>query len=415
MRLSLTRYLMAVLCMLAAGTWILPVHTLAAPAPAPAAPIDDGDETVALLALRDAIEAMRLAGEFDRAPFAFNGADLTGDGVTETMEVFPPQRLETPGFMRVIDGATSAERYTLRAPAGEMGFGELAAVVADCDVDGLPDIAIGSWRDLRQPDSPWLVELRVRVFSGSNGSLIGLVRSVRDLAQATGPLESDADTEVVIAADANEDGAINAADIVEGCAAFAHDTALAPTVDCDIDGELSLSDLGFVAQRVMDEPFVHRVELHSMKLRNIGFLAAIAPPGAGTDPTSMGGGGGAVPPCTVTWQGGMNCYLGLLAMLALTATLVAKIALCSGPQAPACIYWLLCGGLTVLAGWSEFYNRCFHTAACVSPVWTTINQVIALVGAVCGLVGTLQQNWSRFVEMKDAFLELLKRLRQTQP
>jgi hypothetical protein len=146
--------------MLAVGTWILPARTLAAPAPAaPIAPIDDGDATVSLLALRDAIEAMRLAGEFDRAPFAFNGADLNGDGIVETIEVFPPQRLETRGSIRVVDGATGTERCTLRAPEGEMGFGELAAVVEDCDLDGLPDIVVGSWRDLRQPDSPWLLEL----------------------------------------------------------------------------------------------------------------------------------------------------------------------------------------------------------------------------------------------------------------
>jgi hypothetical protein len=163
------------------------------------------------------------------------------------------------------------------------------------------------------------------VFSGSDGSLIGLVKSVRDVAQPRAFSESDPDIDAVVAADANEDGAINIADLVEASAALAHETALAPTVDGDADGELSLADLGFVAERVIDEAHSPRVQLHSMALRNIGFLVAIAPPSAETHPSSTGGAGGAAPPCPVMWQGGTACYLDLLAMLAATATLVAKI------------------------------------------------------------------------------------------
>jgi hypothetical protein len=88
MRLLLTRYLTALICMLAVGTWILPVHTFAAPTPRFRSVEDESH--AALLALRDSLEAMRVAGQLDYAAFTFSCDDLTGDGVGDSIGVFPP-------------------------------------------------------------------------------------------------------------------------------------------------------------------------------------------------------------------------------------------------------------------------------------------------------------------------------------
>jgi hypothetical protein len=55
---------MAVLCMLAAGTWILPVRTLAARAPV--VTIASAEEMPAVAELIDLLGSLRLAGAFDR-------------------------------------------------------------------------------------------------------------------------------------------------------------------------------------------------------------------------------------------------------------------------------------------------------------------------------------------------------------
>jgi len=397
MRLSLTRYLMAVLCMLAAGTWILPVHTLAAPAPAPAAPIDDGDEIVSLLTLRDAIEAMRLAGEFDRAPFAFNGADLTGDGVAETIEVFPPQRLETPGFMRVIDGATGADRYTLRAPAGEMGFGEHCAVVSDCDEGGILDIGVLSWLDASGDPSSALMELRMRVFSGASGELVGVLHTVREVGSALSPT----DLSVVVAGDANHDEVLDLLDVVEASSALASDAVSTPSIDCRADGALTIEDLGSVVRRVLEEPMAQRAGLYSSALRNPGVVALIARPGSGVSPSQMGGGAaGGAQACEVKLQTTLQCLLqaGRLAYDALR--LVRSMLACTGPHAPFCVVPILCQMRTVFNQIFLFVDQCMTNRQCIPDWLVGLSAVLAFAGAICnGELSRLTESQRReFVE-----------------
>ena len=404
MRLSLTRYLMAVLCMLAAGTWILPVHTLAAPAPAPAAPIDDGDEIVSLLTLRDAIEAMRLAGEFDRAPFAFNGADLTGDGVAETIEVFPPQRLETPGFMRVIDGATGAERYTLRAPSSEMGFGDLAALVADCDNDGTLDIAVWSWLDVADASSPTLMRGRIRVVSGLSGELIGLLETVREI----GSPVSLAEFQAVVAADSNLDGTLDATDFLHASAALATDAALSPALDCKADGALTLDDLGSVFQHVAEEPTERRAELYSQALRNPEVVAVIAPEGGAlTTQVAPGGAAGGQVPCVVRWSGSLACYAALGGILWDFTRLVRDMLRCP-PAAPICLIANLCHYARFLVELAAFVRSCFLSGDCV-PAWLEVLFIgIGGIAAICSDINS----WTEGIEkrMRDSILRGLREL-----
>ena len=408
MRLSLTRYLMAVLCMLAAGTWILPVHTLAAPAPAPAAPIDDGDEIVSLLTLRDAIEAMRLAGEFDRAPFAFNGADLTGDGVAETIEVFPPQRLETPGFMRVIDGATGADRYTLRAPAGEMGFGEHCAVVSDCDEGGILDIGVLSWLDASGDPSSALMELRMRVFSGASGELVGVLHTVREV----GSVLSPTDLSIIVAGDANGDGFLDVADVVNASAALTSSAALVPAIDCKMDGGLTLEDFTTVIERVIEEPQSQRAALYSMALQELEIAEPIAPPGTGVDPSQMGGGaagggggggGAGGGGCVVQWQGGY-CWYGLGGLVFDFTWLMAAMAGCTGAHAPVCVLARICQLARFLSELLAFANACLTNGQCLPDWLVHVSGFIFLIGTICQGIEFLTKG------LKDRIVDLLRRI-----
>ena len=405
MRLFVARYLMAVLCMLAAGTWILPVRTFAAPAPAPAALIDDGDEIVSLLALCDSIEAMRLAGEFDRAPFAFNGADLTGDGVVETIEVFPPQRLETPGAMRVVDGATGTERYTLRAPAGEMGFGDLAALVADCDNDGNLDIAVWSWLDVADASSPTSMRGRIRVVSGLSGELIGLLETVREI----GSPVSLAELQVVVAADSNLDGTLDATDFLHASAVLAGDAASTPTVDCKADGALTMEDLTAVIERVIEEPQSQRVALHSMALLQLEIAQPIAPPGSGVDPSQMGGGaaGGGGGGCVVRWSGSLSCYAALGGILWEFTRLVRDMLRCP-PAAPICLIANLCHYARFLVELAAFVRSCFLSGDCV-PGW--LEGLFIGIGAIATICSDID-SWTEGIEkrLQDSILRGLREL-----
>ncbi len=402
MRHTLSRYLMTLLCMLAAGTWILPVHTLAAPAPLPVSEVGEEEAHAAALALRDAIEAMRLAGEFDRAPFAFEGADLTGDDIVDTIQVFPPQRLETPGAIRILDGATGVERYTLQSPDGEMGFGDHAAVVADCDDDGLPDIAIWSWLDAVPDPASELVKVRIRVVSGLRGDLIGLLEVTRQI----GTRVEASDFEILLAGDANADGVLSVADMTAASLVLTTDAALSPTVDCKSDGALTMEDLAEVIVRVIEEPQAQRVERHSMALRNLEVMEPIAPPGSGIDPTQMGGGsdGG----CVSGWQNTWDCWTDLFLITADFGWLAARMTSCAGPLVTICIIEALCQLSRIIASLIEFVDECFNCGGSY-PSWVEgIVNLTQAIGVVCEGLELLSTQLQ--VKIAKAIRDLLRKL-----
>jgi hypothetical protein len=392
MRRFYTRYLTALLCMLAVGTWILPVHTLAAPAPRDAAS-SNGDPASGTaheaLVLMEWIEAMRLAGEFDRPAFAYNGADLTGDGVEELVEVSPPQRLETPGVIRVVDGATGAERYTLRAPVGEGGFGEYGALVSDADGDGLADIAVWSSGDADQDPLSLFVRARLRVYSGVNGAMIGLLQAVQEIGSP--PLELQ-QFEVSVAGDANHDGVLDGWDVIDAASDLSHSAVRAPSVDCRADGVLTMEDLTSVIDRVIEEPQAQRATNHSMTLRNLEIIELIAPPGSGVNPIQTGAGGGVPPaPCVLGWVGGPSCW-SRAALIGLSLTkLVLKLKKClalGGPASPAflaCALMNICMMISVIGQIVAFILACWTNGNCV-PAWVEwLGNGIGVVGALCDL------------------------------
>lgn len=375
-------------------------------APIPMLPDEDEDAAEAANALAGEIEAMRLAGEFDRPAFMFDAVDLNGDGVGEIIEVSPPQQLEMPGWMRVFDGATEAVLYLLQPPIDEMGFGEHAAVVSDCDGDGLPELAVWSWLDVPQSSTPFTMEVRLRVFAGSSGELIGLLRTQREVGQPV----AMADFVIEVAADANLDGSIDAVDVIEASAAVGTDAALTPTVDCKADGELTVADLGAVVQRAIEEPIARRVQLYSVGLRNVALVQPIAPPGDGIDPSSMGGGGGGAgvgTPCVVGWQGGLQCWSQAAYLGYDIYKLVQKMILCSGPQAAICVLAILCNMVSILNQILLFVDQCLTNGLCL-PSWVTwVTAALAFLGHVCD--GELSSLTS---EQKEKLLELLRAARK---
>ena len=396
MRLSLTRYLMAVLCMLAAGTWILPVRTLAAAVPV--ATNASAEEMPAVAELIDLLGSLRLAGAFDRPAFTVESIDLTGDGVADTIEVTPPRQLTVPGALRVLDGVTGMERYALNPPDGERGFGDHSAVVADCDGDGAPEIAAWSWLDAAGDPSGLLIEMRLRVFSGADGTLLGLLSTVQEL----GVPDLTPEFDLTLAADANLDGAINASDIAAASTSLAADAALAPAVDCNTDGTLTMSDLAMVIERVIDEPQAQRVGIYSMAFRNLGIVAPIAPPGSGVDPSQMGG----EPACELGWTGNDYCGAQLFILGTHLAELIWKVTRCTGtgPVFWACALMQTCLFLSVIGQVIAFVDRCL-SRNCLPDWAVTTGWVMAVLGRLCQLgISSLSQS------EKDALESILRQL-----
>jgi hypothetical protein len=331
-------------------------------------------------------------------------ADLTADGVAETIEVFPPQRLETPGAMRVVDGATGTERYTLRAPSSEMGFGDLAALVADCDNDGTLDIAVWSWLDVADASSLRLMRGRIRVVSGLSGELIGLLETVREI----GSPVSLAEFQAVVAADSNLDGTLDATDFLHASAALATDAALSPALDCKADGALTLDDLGSVFQHVAEEPTERRAELYSQALRNPEVVAVIAPEGGAlTTQVAPGGAAGGQVPCVVKWSGSLACYAALGGILWDFTRLVRDMLRCP-PAAPICLIANLCHYARFLVELAAFVRSCFLSGDCV-PAWLEVLFIgIGGIAAICSDINS----WTEGIEkrLRDSILRGLREL-----
>ncbi len=306
--------------------------------------------------------------------------------------------------MRVVDGATGAERYTLRAPDGEMGFGEHAAIVSDCDVDSRPDIAVWSWLDEVGGPSSALMLLRIRVFAGAKGDLIGLLETVREV--GTPALLSDFD--VVIAADANLDSVLDAADVIEASTALATDPSLSPNLDCKPDGALTIEDFTTVIVRVLEEPQAQRVALHSLALRSLEIVEPIAPPGSEIDPSQIGGGSAGESGCASGWQGGWDCWTDLFVILADFGWMAARMARCAGPLATICIIELICQLSRIIASLIEFADECF-TCGGTLPWWIEgIVNVTQAIGIVCEGLQALSLEWQ--VKITKAIRDLLRGL-----
>ena len=161
---------------LAMGTWILPagsmlMPTLRAASAAPMTPApQDGTSAAELAELNAYFNNMLAEGAFDSPAATDARFDLNGDGVNEEIFVDPGDFLAADGRIVVTDGALHQPRYELNSPPNELCFGEHVGLVPDCDADGNSELVVASGVEVAG-----VVKMRVRVFSGSNGELLGII------------------------------------------------------------------------------------------------------------------------------------------------------------------------------------------------------------------------------------------------
>ena len=367
MRHTLSRYLMTLLCMLAAGTWILPVHTLAAPAPAPlpimASEVEDDIVTISAIAaeLNEWIDS----GAFRTGPRSDSSVDLDGDGVTDTVLASSVDLLGEGGSIAVIDGATGALRFTLGSPIEERGFGSMVALVGDCDSDACRDIVVVSGL-LRAGE----IEIRYRLVSGMSGKLIAVKT---DTMRIDASADAEVEQPMSVAGDANHDREIDASDIALAIGELGVPTAARPALDLDCDGQLTIVDVVGVAERAgaviqtEDSGFWSLAESQS-------FHAVVA------EGESEGFAG-------LSWA----CWARAVGLAITIGIVIAEIAactaLCATPPTPACV---------------AAANACAHLIAC-----TIANALFKLARFLVECVGDVQlpMGVEVFFELADALTE----------
>lgn len=108
--------------MLAAGTWILPVHTLAAPvAVAPTG--GEGDDLSTFAEIAEELSDWIASGELAFGPRFDSSLDRDGDGVHDVTCVSSGDLLASGGTIAVLDGATSALRFLMQPPSENKASG----------------------------------------------------------------------------------------------------------------------------------------------------------------------------------------------------------------------------------------------------------------------------------------------------
>lgn len=377
MRLSLTRYLMTFLCMLAAGTWILPVHTLAAPvAVAPTG--GEGDDLSTFAEIAEELSDWIGSGELAFGPRFDSSLDLDGDGVHDVICVSSVDLLASGGTIAVLDGATSALRFLMQPPVGERGFGSRVAVVDDLDGDGCRDLVTVSGLMLGG-----VPEIRHRLVSGLTGKLLAVKG---DTILVDSSAETEVDAHLSTAGDANQDREVDSADVALAVSELSAPTVSRAALDLDCDGQVTAVDVvgllekaGSGAQISMDADFNLLASTHEFHVvSEDGFLG-------------------------LSW----GCW-GRAAGLAVTiALLIGEMSLCAAactPPTPVCAAAL---------------NACYFAIVC-----TMANAVFKLARLVVECVGDRQlpDGLEGFFELADAvtalcaggaavagFLEVMKR------
>lgn len=315
MRQTLSRYLMTLLCMLAAGTWILPVHTLAAPAPLPIMASEAEDDIVTMSAIAAELNEWIGSGAFHTGARSDSSVDLDGDGVTDTVFASSVDLLGEGGSIAVMHGATGSLRFTLGSPIGERGFGSRVALVGDCDADACRDIVVVSGL-LRAGE----IETRYRLVSGMFGKLIAVKT---DTLRIDASVDAEVEQPLSVAGDANHDREVDALDIALAMGELNVPTAARPALDLDCDGQVTVADVVGVAERAgtviqtEDSGFWSLAETQS-------FHAVVA------DGDSEGFAG-------LSWA----CWAraaGLAVTIGIAiAEIVVCTALCATPPTPACV------------------------------------------------------------------------------
>lgn len=313
------------------------------------------------------INATITSSDYDAAPSVHSQFDLTSDGVLDHILVDPGNFFAADGRIMVVDGATNQSLYELVSPHNELCFGEYVGTWPDCNFDGVRELVVASGVQLDEH-----VEGAIRVFSGVDGQLLGIVKQGHDEGVVGG--------EVVVAGDRSRDSRVDAVDVSMTVEVLGESSAVCP-VDLDIDGETTLIDVLMVAARAQTES--QDPTLAASICANIchvnatgdGFVAL-----TGSTGSSLG------------WAARWTCWVDGAALAAEAAALILAATLCgvSGmapPAAVACILGWCCGFANFLARLMTFSSTCSGQNP-LSPEALAVLHTFELMTALCGaLVG----------------------------
>ena len=389
---------------LAAGTWILPMGGFLLLAPtSEASPIRAvPDESDALQEAQQLLSSLLAEGAFDRAPYISRDVDLSADGEPESIEVTPSPALGGAGAIRVIDGATGAERYSIRAMPGEHLFGEVVGVLDDLDGDGHRELLIVSSHHLQNG-----FRLIGRLHSGRTGRLVALVEDVNEIDTNPQLIPEFAEADTRIAADVNADQQVDLTDVAHICSMVCApgNAGIMRVADSNQDAVIDGEDIVSVLQIATEEASEPRLAALVTEFSQVGEVTLLAPPGSGVTPSSTGGAGGGGGGGGSVWVGGIGCAWSAAKLIATTVFMLAQLVACGSQTAAGLPCWinLACRVAQAINRLLEFLNTCY-----VPPpaAWIAgAHGIITVATAICQLFT------GDFAKMVDWLKGLLRWLR----
>ena len=409
---------------LAAGTWILPTTSLLDRADARLVQVTDDSVSPGVVALYNAAQDWLLAGGADLPAYCQATFDLDHDGANERIYVSPGSFLGSDGRVVVVDGASGAELFELRCPAGEGLFGESVAIAADVSSDGVDELLVATMT--RDTPSGAFIGVQARIYSGADGKVLGLLSK---------PVPSPADegtpapTSTSFIGDANGDGALDLGDVATTVAKLSAGVERLPAADMDSDGSLSVTDLSVLLDRAVspDAPLWLSVDAAIGELRLVHALVPPVVEGVVSAPTarmlfadlpsgSLASTPEPAPPVLVE----VNCWLDGFLIAAHIAGLFAQFVGCgaitTSPMAPAAIWcWIsaFCNAASILVQIVSFWLNCIADEG--SPTRNAVLGLLERIFDICALFsggGLAALHPDDFKKAWEAIREFHKHLRQ---
>lgn len=377
------------LAILAAGTWLLPAGTLylsstsiarAAPVPVPGATQGEFEITD----LTSHLNSLLSNGAFTKPTGTASQFDVTGDGVPDEILVAPGPLLESTGYILVTDGASRQPLYKLKSPTNEFCFANHVGIVPDCDLDGSSELAVTSG-----VETGACVELRIRLYSGSTGDLLAILRWRRPIMSNVDPVVT-----IEVAGDVNFDQAINSTDVADALVVIGSTSENEPA-DLDLNGVVSVDDVMKVAAMVSEEAIAPRADILRENLAQIATVAVILP-----FPPFIPG----------EFQNSWYCWgvaglLGVELALLVATTSGCSAATVTGPAAVVCWTGFACQLAAFIGNLNAWLHECFVPPQ--ADVANGAQTVLNIVGGICAGVAQGIVNWRQILSWLEGLWRIL--------